>query len=375
MTRKNAFLYNEQLSRHVLRDDHPLKATRLRHTYELLEAYDAFGTESSNVVEPRLATEQEIQSVHDPEYVSAVRSLSSGETKYNPARFNFGASGDNPIYEGIYEASALSTGASVVAAELIGDGQKDVAFNVSGGLHHAARDHASGFCVFNDPAIAIQYLVGMGLKVAYVDIDAHHGDGVQSAFYDTDQVLTISIHESGKFLFPGTGFVDELGTGPGKGHSVNIPLYPYTDDAIYLWAFRELVPPLINAFKPDVLVTQLGIDSHFDDPLSHLSISSRAFSEAVKEFSRMGLPWLALGGGGYDLSAVARCWTLAYGIMIEIDWLDDIPETYKDRYGLKHLRDSPTSPGDPKVREGARSFAEDTVEQVKRLIFLIHNLS
>ena len=142
-----------------------------------------------------------------------------------------------------------------------------------------------------------------------MDIDAHHGDGVQNAFYDNDRVLTISLHESGMFLFPGTGFVEETGTGLGTGFSVNVPLYPYTDDDTYLWAFREIVPPLIDAFKPDVLVTQLGIDSYHSDPLAHLQISSRGFGEAVREFAGMGLPWLATGGGGYDLGAVARCWT------------------------------------------------------------------
>ena len=375
MSRKATFVYHDDFSRYTLRPDHPLKALRLRYTYELLEAYQAFSGEGSVLVEPRPATDEEIRSVHDVEYVEAVKSFSRGERKYNPTMFNFGEGGDNPIFEGMYEAAALSTGASLVVAELVGGRQADVAFNISGGLHHAAARNASGFCVFNDPAIAINHLLSIGMKVVYVDIDAHHGDGVQAAFYDTDRVLTISIHESGTFLFPGTGAVEETGSGPGNGFSVNLPLYPYTDDDTYLWAFREVVPPLVEAYKPDVLVTQLGIDSYYNDPLAHLHLSSRGYGEAVKEFARMGLPWLAMGGGGYDLAAVARCWTLAYGIMAGREWPDQIPLGYQEKYGLKQLRDSEVSVVVPEsVRQEVRRFAEGSVALVKRLIFPVHKI-
>ena len=373
MSRKAAFVYHDSMSRHVLRADHPLRAVRLKYTYELLDAYRAFEDDNSTLVEPRPATEEEITSVHDTEYVEAVKSFSRGERKYDPSRFSFGAGGDNPIYEGMYEAALLSTGASIVAAELMDGNRVNVAFNISGGLHHAAARNASGFCVFNDPAVAIQQLLSKGLRVGYVDIDAHHGDGVQNAFYNDDRVLTISLHESGLFLFPGTGFVEEVGAGPGTGFSVNVPLYPYTDDDTYLWAFREIVPPLLTAFKPDVLVTQLGIDSYHSDPLAHLQISSRGFGEAVREFARMGLPWLATGGGGYDLSAVARCWTLAYGIMLERDWPDEIPTEYREKYGWERLLDSEVPTVVPEnVRQEARSFAEKSVESVKQLVFPTH---
>ena len=165
------------------------------------------------------------------------------------------------MYPEMFEAAALSTGGSLLAAEMVANGNVDAAFNIAGGLHHAAADRASGFCVFNDPALAIHYFLSQGKRVAYVDIDAHHGDGVQEAFYNDDCVLTISVHESGQWLFPGTGSVAELGEGAGRGFSVNLPLYPYTSDDDYVEAFRLVVPPLIEAFAPDVLVTQLGIDS------------------------------------------------------------------------------------------------------------------
>lgn len=376
MKRNATFVYDDSLSRHVSRPDHPLKSVRLRYTYELLQAYRAFDEDSSSLVEPRNATEEEIRTLHDAEYVEAVKSFSLGERKYDPSRFNFSGGGDNPMYEGMYEAAARSTGASLLAAERILDKDTEVAFNISGGLHHAAAGHASGFCVFNDPAIAIKLLLSKGLRVAYIDIDAHHGDGVQNAFFDTDRVLTISLHESGRFLFPGTGFVEESGVGAGQGFSVNLPLYPYTEDDTYLWAFREVVPPLVAAFNPDVLVTQLGIDSYYSDPLTHLMLSSRGFCEAVEEFAGTGYPWLAMGGGGYDLGAVARCWSLAYGIMSERELPDSIPPEYEEQCGSKLLRDEadPVTVQDS-VRQEARSFAESSVESVKRRIFPTHKLS
>ena len=376
MSRKAALVYRDVLARHSLRADHPLKAVRLGYTYDLLQAYRAFDDEASILVDPRPATEDEVLSLHEAEYVEAVKSFSRGEGKYDLARFNFSAQGDNPVYDGMYEAAALSTGASIVAAQLVDSRAVDVAFNISGGLHHAAAGNASGFCVFNDPAVAIIYLLTRGLRVAYVDIDAHHGDGVQNAFYDTDRVLTISIHESGRFLFPGTGAVEEMGEGSGKGFSVNLPLFPFTEDDTYLWAFGEVVPPLVEAFAPDVIVTQLGIDSYYSDPLTHLMLSSRGFTEAVKEFARMGLPWVALGGGGYDLGAVARCWALAYGIMAEKEWPDEIPAQYRDRFESIQLRDTdvPISVPDH-LRQEAATFAEESVARVKQLIFPVHKMA
>jgi len=179
---KAAFIYSDALAHHVLREDHPLQAKRLRMTSELLQAYRAFEHPDALLVEPRPATIDELLRVHSPEYIKAVESISKGEERYDPARFNFSLYGDNPYYPGMYEASLLSTGATMTAAGLVLQGDTPIAFSISGGLHHAARDHASGFCVFNDPAVAIAWLVEQGLRVAYVDIDAHHGDGVQNAF-------------------------------------------------------------------------------------------------------------------------------------------------------------------------------------------------
>ncbi len=372
--RRAAFVYDDTLSRHELRNDHPMRPVRLRYTYELLQAYGAFDLETSSMIPPRAAAEEELRWLHDAEYISAVQSFSLGLSEYDPGRFNFAGQGDNPTYPGMYDAAALSTGASLVAAELVASKDVDVAFSISGGLHHAAPNHASGFCVFNDPALAIRYFLDRGMRVAYVDIDAHHGDGVQDIFFGDDRVLTISVHESGQYLFPGTGYVKERGEGPGIGYSVNLPLYPYTGDELYLEAFHEVVPPLLRAFAPDVLVTQLGIDTYHNDPLTHLQITTRGFVEAVTELSGMGIPWLALGGGGYDLMGVARAWALAYGVMLGVDWPDSIPETFAQEHGVSKLRDSLIPEVPENVQRDARRYAEGSVAELKEQVFPVHGL-
>ena len=211
-----------------------MKPVRLRYVYELLESYDAFSAPNASLVEPRMATEDEVLGFHVPEYVEAVRSFSAGVLPAYPSTFNLGA-GDNPIYEGMYEAALWSTGASLKAVDLLLAGEAEAAMSISGGLHTPWRTAPPASASSNDPVLAILALTKAGMRVAYVDIDCHHGDGVQAAFYDTDEVLTVSVHESGAFIFPGTGFTNETGSGSGSGYSVNLPLYPYTTDETYLW--------------------------------------------------------------------------------------------------------------------------------------------
>ena len=370
-----AFVYDDAMSQHVLRADHPMRPIRLRHTYELLEAYGAFDGANSLLVTPSPADESSVGAFHTRDYMAAVRTLSLGLTGAQPQRFGFAQGGDNPTYPGMYEAAMLSAGATLTAARMVADGEVSAAFNISGGLHHAAARQASGFCVFNDPVVAIKYLLGRSLRVAYVDIDAHHGDGVQNAFYDEPRVLTISVHESGQYLFPGTGFAGETGAGEGVGYAVNLPLYPYTDDEIYLDAFESIVPPLVQAFDPDVLLTQLGIDSYHTDPLTHLQITSRGFIAAVARLGGLGYPWLATGGGGYDLGAVARCWTLAYGVMCGAEWPDRIPMAAIERLGRNTLRDGEVPDIPANVRADARALAAESVAAVRDAVFPVHGLS
>ena len=369
MARKTAFIYSDSLSKHTLSETHPMKPVRLRYTYELLEAYGAFDAPNVSLVSPRAASNDELLWYHSPEYIEAVRRLNDGDLSVDQLRFNFGP-GDNPAYQGIYDASALSTGATMTAVELLLSDEVDAAFSISGGLHHAMPSYTYGFCVFNDPVIGIKRLLAEGMRVAYVDIDCHHGDGVQHAFYDTDGVMTISLHESGAFLFPGTGHTQEIGAGRGRGYSVNVPLYPYTTDEVYLWAVREVAMPLLRRFRPDALVTQLGIDSHFKDPITHLALSVQGHAAVVEELASLGVgKWLALGGGGYDLQAVARAWALDFAVMSEQRLSANIPQAYSEKYAVSSLRDVDDIPVQTDMIRDARTFAEASAQSVQRLVF------
>ena len=350
-----------------------MRPARLQLAYEMLETYGAFQADGSLLVAPGPATEEELLSFHTPDYVETVRRVSMGGSREGAGRYGFSDRGDNPVYPGMYEAVLLATGASIQAAELVADGRVRVAFNPAGGLHHAMASSASGFCVFNDPVVAINVLRRQGLRVAYVDIDAHHGDGVQQAFYGSPGVLTISLHEGGEYLFPGTGSVDEIGVGEGRGYSVNLPLFPYTSDDVYVEALESVVLPLLAAFQPDVLATQLGIDTHFKDPLTHLALTSRGYVRVLEMLAGTGYPWLAFGGGGYDLDAVARCWTLAYGVMLGRHWAGEIPAA-AESLSSQWLHDIDLPTIDERVQQQARRFAQAGVEEIARTIFPVHGI-
>lgn len=369
-----AYVYEDRLSRHVLSEQHPMRPVRLRYTNALLNGYGAFDDPSALVVNPRPVTREELLTFHQESYVDVVQRLSDGELIASAEIFGFSKTGDNPIYEGMYEAALLSTGASVQAAELIADGVTSRAFAPAGGLHHAAPGHASGFCIFNDPVIAINALRKQGLRVCYVDIDAHHGDGVQNAFYRDADVMTISIHEGPRWLFPGSGDVRETGEGYGKGFSVNLPLLPYTSDDVYMAAFDEIVLPLIRTFNPDVLATQLGTDAHVYDPLTQLALTTYGYEAMFERFEALRYPWLAFGGGGYDLDAVARCWTLAYGVMLGRRWPDVLPLGAESFLESDALRDGVVTVEDEMIIRTA-AWADQRVQEIKKLIFPLHGIA
>jgi len=355
---------------------HPLKMYRLKLAYKLMEAYGLTKLPKSLLLAPRLAKEEEVLTFHTKEYLEVLKLADSSDLIWFPEAMRYGLGlGDNPIFKGLYEGSLLACGASLVAAEQILSGKAGISFNMAGGLHHALPHRASGFCYLNDPVIAMKKLLGHFSKVAYVDIDAHHGDGVQYAFYETNKVLTISIHESGRYLFPGTGSVDEIGQGEGLGYAVNIPLSPYARDDVFIEALEEIVLPLVQAYNPDVLVTQLGVDTFASDPLTHLELSTQAFCRAIESFKELNKPWVALGGGGYDVGNVARGWTLAWAIMNGIELPDEIPDTWNkeaEKFGvhLKHLRDPLSNPSDRAVKEDLKR----AIEKLKGTVFPIHDL-
>lgn len=322
-----AFLYHDSFGAFDYGSGHPLKPHRLRLTYELIRACGLLTGPGVSRVEARPAEEEEILLFHGHAYLEVLKSLNSGEHNLQAERYGMGY-GDNPVFVGMYDWSRLVTGASLESAKLVDNGEADIAFNISGGLHHALASSASGFCYINDPVVTIMWLLKKGRRVMYVDIDAHHGDGVQAAFYETDRVLTVSIHETGYDLFPGSGFERETGRGAGEGYAVNIPLPTESDDELFLSAFHAIVPPLYERFKPDVLVSQLGVDTFRTDPLAHLNYTTNGFCAAVGTMKNFASKWVALGGGGYDIANVARAWTLAWGIMTDQPVPEGIPEEF-----------------------------------------------
>jgi len=338
---KTAFIYSDDFARFDYGPGHPLKPFRLKLTYELIRAYGLLSLPDLRVVEAEPAEEEDLLLYHTRDYLDVLKAANSGIEMPGAERYGIGP-GDNPVFKGVYDWSKLVTGASLQAAELVDSNEVAIAFNISGGLHHALASRASGFCYINDPVIVISSLLKKGRRVAYIDIDAHHGDGVQEAFYGADKVLTISLHESGRYLFPGTGFEGETGEGEGKGCSVNIPLPPFADDELFVYAFTEVVPLLIERFRPDIVVSQLGVDSFRTDPLAHLNYTTNGFCEVVGKIKELSPRWIALGGGGYEITNVARAWTLAWAIMNNVaapDKLaDDLPEAFLKRYLLEGFR-------------------------------------
>jgi acetoin utilization protein AcuC len=369
---KTALVYADALSQYQLSPEHPLRPIRLRHMHELMRASGLLDLGNVASPAPRVATKQEIETSHDPDYVSIVEAISNGAIAPGMGEFGLGTS-DNPVRPGIYETTALCVGSTLSASELVTSGKADVAFAPAGGVHHHAMPRsAAGFGIFNDAVIAMKAMVAAGLRVAYIDIDCHHGDGVQMGHYDSDQVLTISIHESGQWLFPGTGYVQEIGSGDGKGYSVNVPLAPYTQDDEWHATFDEVIPPLVRAFKPDVLFTQLGIDTHFQDPLTHLSLTTQGFNLAVKKLGVLATEigkWVAVGGGGYDLSAVARSWTLALASMANFNLPEDVPMSFTSLSNLTTFADIPPAPAEQQYLSEIQTHNTQTLNEIRSLIF------
>jgi acetoin utilization protein AcuC len=313
--------------------EHPMTPIRLDVT--VLLARELGVLDRLRIVEPVAATEADLRAVHSPDYLAAVRAAS-----VDPGYLGHGlGSEDNPVFPGMYDAAALIAGGSRLAALQVWNGQAEHAVNIAGGLHHAMRESAAGFCVLNDVVLAIRALLDAGAqRVAYVDIDVHHGDGVQAAFYSDPRVLTVSVHQDPRTLYPGTGLASETGAGPGQGTSVNLPLPPGTSDDGWLRAFNAVVPGVVSAFKPDILVTQCGCDTHHEDPLADLTLTIDGQRRAYEQLHQLahqvaGGKWLALGGGGYGaLRCVPRTWThlLAEAAGRPIPVSTEIPQSWTD---------------------------------------------
>ena len=315
-----AVVWTPEFLSYKLSPDHPLDPIRLDLTMRLATQLGVL--EGVEPVVPTQAPDEEVRRVHVPSYLAAVKSAPE-----DPFGVGHGlGTEDNPIFMGMHEASALVCGGSLLAAREIAEGRADRAVNIAGGLHHAMADHASGFCVYNDCAVAISWLLDHGFeRIAYVDVDVHHGDGVQAAFYRDPRVLTISLHQHPMTLWPGTGWSREYGEGDGVGYAVNVPLPPGTGDPGWLRAFHAVVPSLLTAFRPQILVTQCGVDTHAEDPLAHLGLSVDGHREIYRRLRELaqhtaGGKWLAVGGGGYGLfRVVPRSWTHLVATVLDRD--------------------------------------------------------
>lgn len=373
---KNVLIYSDTLANSEYSPTHPFKPIRARLFMELLNRY--YIQEDDFVVRrPEPLNEELLYLFHDRWYVELLKKGNKGEFTEEMLRAGLGT-GDNPIFRGMFELMLIIAGGTYEGANLLANGEARAVFNPIGGLHHAEKDRALGFCYVNDIAIAITDLVRRGLRVVYVDIDAHHGNGVQDAFYTDNRVLTISLHESGETLFPGTGYETEIGTGEGRGYNVNIPLRSGTDDEIYLFAFEAVVPPLIERFKPDLVFVQIGGDSHKDDPLAHLNTTSNGYKKVIEEINSLSPRIMAMGGGGYNVFKTAALWALAWSALIGVEPEDKFTGLvggmmYGPEADAGSLLDLPFSLEGPE-KEACFREARRVVAYLKDTLFPIHGL-
>ena len=380
---RTTVVWDEALLAYKLASDHPLHPVRLDLTMRLARALGVL--EGIEPLVPTPAPDAELERVHVASYLEAVRRAPQhGDDPVHQL-----GTMDNPIFEGMHDAAALVAGGSIAAAREIAEGRADRAVNLSGGLHHAMRDHAWGFCIYNDCAIAISWLLDHGYtRIAYLDTDVHHGDGVQAAFLDDPRVMTISMHQHPRTLWPGTGFASELGKGAAAGTAVNLPLPPGTGDPEWLRAFHAVVPSMLRAFEPQILVTQCGADTHHEDPLAELSLTvdgHRAIYQACRELAAeyAGGKWLALGGGGYNLfRGVPRSWThlLATVLDRDLDPQRPIPASWTSYAAERSNRPLPTSMTEdaPTDWEPWGGYTEIDVDrfvlETRRAVFPLHGL-
>ena len=337
MSDSAAIVWDEALRAYDFGPGHPLAPIRVQLAMRLAQEFGLLEAPSIEMLSPVVpASIEQISEVHELEYIAAVQRASLDPRDIDPAR-GLGTP-DDPAFEGMHEASALVAGATLMAAHAVHSGRAQHAVNIAGGLHHAMPDSAAGFCIYNDIGVAIAWLLAQGVeRIAYIDVDVHHGDGVQAMFYDDPRVLTISLHESPLTLFPGTGFPEEIG-GPGAlGSAVNVALPAGTGDQGWLRAFHAVVPDVLEAFAPQVIVSQHGCDTHLDDPLAHLALTvdgQRMSYEAIHRWAHRYAEgrWIAVGGGGYEwVDVVPRAWThlIAEAAGMPIDPQQATPEAFQ----------------------------------------------
>ncbi len=354
------FYYTPKILDYDFGPQHPLKPERLRRTIELLERWGL-----SEVLDPGPGDPYDLLRVHGEAYVRGVDTIStflengitSEELRGLREVFGFGSM-DNPPFAGMYDAALAYTACSAAAARAVSAGAS-LAFGIGGGLHHAVRERASGFCIFDDPAVACHILLEKFERVAYVDIDVHHGDGVQWIFYNEPRVLTCSIHEEGRTLFPGTGWTDETGT---DFSSFNVPIEARTTGDVWLHAFERTIIPALERYRPGDIVLQLGTDAHVEDPLGHLRCTQGEWLGAVRRVKALGIPIVAIGGGGYNLTTVPRMWISACLTLADQPYPDEVPEDLAQAWQMPTISDHE----EPRPRLSGADYADGVVEWLQK---------
>lgn len=357
-------IYDDRFLKYDFGPSHPLRPERLRLTHELIESMGLLRMPTVALERPVSATADQVLLFHTQEYVNLVRRLSASGNGLLDL-------GDTPAFKGCYEASLLYVGASLQAVDLVMKGKASRAFNPSGGLHHAHPERASGFCIFNDPAIAVAYLKDKYRlkRMMYLDVDAHHGDGVMYGYYRDGSLLNIDFHEDGRYLFPGSGFTYETGEDEGKGLKINVPLPPGTGDGAYLKAFREIVPTAVRAYRPEIMLMQCGADSHRQDLLARLGITTRCYDEMVFTMCSLAEETchgriILLGGGGYNISSVSRCWSIAFGRLAGAELPNQLPEQWRARFEEVTGERAPPALHDPQDTSTHTEMSDSQIDTI-----------
>ena len=373
---KNIFLHSAELEAYAYPDTCPFNISRAGKVFKTVKSMGLLGGSDRELFTPVAATREQIQKLHSSDYLDAMKLAGKGQ--FNPEMLHYGlGTGDCPVFEGMYDYAKLAVGATLTGVDQILAGQADVAFNPSGGFHHAMITRAAGFCYINDSALACLNFAAAGKKVLYLDIDVHHGDGVQHAFYDSKDVMTISTHQFGSTIFPGTGAVDEIGVGDGTGYSANMPLPPGTYDGAFLRVFNETVLPLAKAFGPDVIVMELGADTLAGDPLAQMRLTNNIFVEVISQMLKFDKPILAVGGGGYNIENTVRAWTLCWSALCgetfehENLGMGGVMMASTDWHG--GLLD-PQLPPAHDLKDAVDSEIDQVISDVKEKLFPLHNL-
>lgn len=316
---KSFFIYSDTLAHFEYSPDHPFRPERAAIMLELCKRYGLIDEPWISLVSPQPIPDDLLLLFHTERYLQTLRDAGRGVITDDTVLAGLGTS-DNPIFPEMFERTNCAAGGTLVGlARVMECPERAVAFNPIGGFHHAFPDYAEGFCYVNDIAVAGKTLRRQGKRFAYIDIDAHHGNGVEAAFCEDNGALVISIHQSGYTIYPGTGFENEIGMGKGRGYTINVPVPPQTDDDLYLRAFREIVPPAVKAFAPDVILAQLGADALANDPLTNLCLTNNATRAIATEIGALSDKIVGTGGGGYNLERATRAWTLAWAALNGIE--------------------------------------------------------